>query len=340
MAAGRQRARSTWTRSSTQHRFELTPVSAGNWTDDEPNPLPPIGRMRVVRTLAELAAVLERARNDRRTIGLVPTMGAFHDGHLSLIRLARARCETVVVSLFVNPAQFDEHADLERYPRDERRDVELAAAAGADVLFIPPVAEMYPPGFATAVEVIGLTDRLEGAARGAAHFRGVATVVTKLLCMTAPQVAFFGQKDAQQLAVIRRLVADLNLPVAIESAPTVREPDGLAASSRNVLLSSEERSRALALLAGLRAARQLAQIGVRSGAELLQGARESMVERGVEPEYLELVDPDSFEPRERLARATLLVVAARVGSVRLIDNIELQPAAVAAPSQTPREVLA
>ena len=296
--------------------------------------------MRVVRTLAELAAVLERARNDRRTIGLVPTMGAFHDGHLSLIRLARARCETVVVSLFVNPAQFDEHADLERYPRDERRDVELAAAAGADVLFIPPVAEMYPPGFATAVEVIGLTDRLEGAARGAAHFRGVATVVTKLLCMTAPQVAFFGQKDAQQLAVIRRLVADLNLPVAIESARTVREPDGLAASSRNVLLSGEERRRALALPAALRRASELAQTGVRSGAELLQGAREAMVERGVEPEYLELVDPDSFQPRERLTRTALLVVAARVGSVRLIDNIELQPAAVAAPSQTPREVLA
>ena len=296
--------------------------------------------MRVVRTLAELAAVLVRARNDRRTIGLVPTMGAFHDGHLSLIGLARARCETVVVSLFVNPAQFDEHADLERYPRDERRDVELAAAAGADVLFIPPVAEMYPPGFATAVEVIGLTDRLEGAARGAAHFRGVATVVTKLLCMTAPQVAFFGQKDAQQLAVIRRLVADLNLPVAIESARTVREPDGLAASSRNVLLSGAERRRALALPAALRRASELAQTGVRSGAELLQGAREAMVERGVEPEYLELVDPDSFQPRERLTRTALLVVAARVGSVRLIDNIELQPAAVAAPSQTPREVLA
>ena len=296
--------------------------------------------MRVVRTLAELAAALERARNDRRTIGLVPTMGAFHDGHLSLIRLARARCEAVVVSLFVNPSQFDEHADLERYPRDERRDAELAAAAGADVLFTPSVAEMYPPGFATAVEVIGLTDRLEGAARGAAHFRGVATVVTKLLCMTAPQVAFFGQKDAQQLAVIRRLVVDLDLPVAIESAPTVREPDGLAASSRNVLLSSEERSRALALPAGLRAARELAQNGVRSGAELLLRAREAMVERGVEPEYLELVDPDSFESRERLARVALLVVAARVGAVRLIDNVELQPAAVAAPSRTPRKVLA
>ena len=300
----------------------------------------PFGRMRVVRTLAELAAALERARNDRRRVGLVPTMGAFHEGHLSLIRLARARCETVVVSLFVNPSQFDEHADLECYPRDERRDVELAAAAGADVLFAPAVAEMYPPGFATAVEVIGLTDRLEGAARGADHFRGVATVVTKLLCITAPQVAFFGQKDAQQLAVIRRLVADLNLPVAIESTPTVREPDGLAASSRNVLLSGEERSRALALPAGLRAARELAQTGTRSRPELLQCAREAMLERGVEPEYLELVDPDTFEPRERLTRVALLVVAARVGSVRLIDNVELQPAAVAAPSQTPREVLA
>ena len=203
------------------------------------------------------------------------------------------------------------------------------------MLFTPSVAEMYPPGFATAVEVIGLTDRLEGAARGAAHFRGVATVVTKLLCMTAPQVAFFGQKDAQQLAVIRRLVVDLDLPVAIESAPTVREPDGLAASSRNVLLSSEERSRALALPAGLRAARELAQNGVRSGAELLLRAREAMVERGVEPEYLELVDPDTLEPLAQLTGRGLLAIAARIGDVRLIDNAILEPAPASTSSQTP-----
>ena len=298
--------------------------------------------MRTLRTVYELrAAVREARRQDPdAVVGLVPTMGALHEGHLALIRAARRECDLVVVTLFVNPTQFDERTDLERYPRDERRDVELAAAEGADLLFAPSVAEMYPPGFATAVEVIGLTDRLEGAARGAAHFRGVATVVTKLLCMTAPHAAFFGQKDAQQLAVIRRLVADLNLRVAIESAPTVRDPDGLAASSRNVLLSSEERSRALALSAGLRAAGELAQSGVRSGAELLHGARHAMVERGVEPEYLELVDPNSFESRERLTRTALLVVAARVGAVRLIDNVELQPAAVAAPSPTPREVLA
>src|SRR5438128_9892120 len=182
--------------------------------------------MRVVRTLAELAAALERPRNERRMIGLVPTMGAFHDGHLSLIRLARARCEAVVVSLFVNPSQFEEHADLERYPRDERRDIELAAATGADVLFTPSVAEMYPPEFATAVEVIGLTDRLEGAARGAAPFRGVPTVVTKLLWMIVPHVAFVGQKDAQQLTFERCMVEDLKLQVDFECAPSGRETAG------------------------------------------------------------------------------------------------------------------
>ncbi len=165
-------------------------------------------------------------------------------------RRAREQCDLVVVSLFVNPAQFDERSDLERYPRSEERDAELAADAGTDVLFVPSVEEVYPPGFATAVEVFGLTDRLEGVARGAAHFRGVTTVVTKLLCMAMPEIAYFGQKDAQQIVVIRRLVADLNLPVRIEVCPTVREPDGLALSSRNALLSAQERERALAATRG------------------------------------------------------------------------------------------
>ena len=193
--------------------------------------------MRTVRTVEELRSALAQARRRGATIGLVPTMGALHEGHLSLIRRASEQCEVVVVSLFVNPAQFNERGDLERYPRRERDDAELAAAAGAGLLFAPSVEEVYPAGFATAVEVLGVSERLEGAARGSEHFRGVSTVVTKLLCMVAPDVAYFGQKDAQQVVVIRRLVADLNLPVRVQALPTVREPDGLAMSSRNALLS-------------------------------------------------------------------------------------------------------
>ncbi len=282
--------------------------------------------MTTLRTVEKLRAELAPARRAGKTIGLVPTMGALHDGHLSLIRRARAQCDLVVVSLFVNPAQFNERSDLDRYPREERRDAALAAAAGADVLFAPPVDEIYPSGFATAVEVLGLTDRLEGAARGAAHFRGVTTVVAKLLCMALPDVAYFGQKDAQQVVVIRRMVADLNLPVRVESCPTVREPDGLAMSSRNARLSSAERSRARALPAALEAARELAGDGERSAEALLGGARAAMEPFGVEPEYAALVDPETLEPVEVLAGATLLALAARVGEVRLIDNAVLQPA--------------
>jgi pantoate--beta-alanine ligase len=282
--------------------------------------------MRIVRTVAELRAALAPARRAGKRIGLVPTMGALHGGHLSLIALARGGCEVVVTSLFVNPSQFNEHADLERYPRQERRDGALAAAAGADVLFAPSVEEVYPPGFATSVEVAGLTDRLEGAARGAEHFRGVATVVTKLLCMTMPDVAYFGQKDAQQLVVIRRLVADLNLPVRIEAGPIVRDEDGLAMSSRNGLLSADERAQAVALPAALDAASSQAAAGERSAEALVEAAREAMTRFGVEPEYLALVDPDTFQERETLSRASLLVLAARLGEVRLIDNALLMPA--------------
>ena len=211
--------------------------------------------MRIVGTVEQLRAALAAGRREGRVIGLVPTMGALHAGHLSLIERAREQCDLVVVSLFVNPAQFTERADLEHYPRREEHDAGLAAGAGVDVLFAPSVEEVYPAGFATSVEVLGVTDRLEGVARGAAHFRGVSTVVTKLLCMAMPDIAYFGQKDAQQLVVIRRLVADLNIPVTIEACPTVREADGLAMSSRNALLSPEERARALALPAALDAAR-------------------------------------------------------------------------------------
>jgi len=203
--------------------------------------------MRTLRTVAELRTALAPARAGGLSIGLVPTMGALHDGHLALLARAREECDLVVVTLFVNPSQFNELSDLDRYPRDERRDAGLAAEAGADVLFAPAPGEVYPEGFATTVEVAGVSEPLEGASRGAGHFRGVATVVTKLLCMTLPDVAYFGQKDAQQLLVIRRLVADLNLAVRIAAVPTVREPDGLALSSRNLLLSADERRRALGI---------------------------------------------------------------------------------------------
>jgi pantoate--beta-alanine ligase len=288
--------------------------------------------MRVVHTVPELRTELARARRDELAIGLVPTMGALHEGHLSLIRRAREQCGAVVVSVFVNPTQFNERADLERYPRDELRDAELAERTGADVLFAPDVEEVYPPGFATAVEVRGVSEQLEGAVRGAEHFRGVATVVAKLLCMTLPDVAYFGQKDAQQLVLIRRVARDLNLPVRVEGLPTVREPDGLAMSSRNALLGADERARALALPAGLAAAGKLAEGGERSAQALLDAAREAMRASGVEPEYVALVDPDTFEPVDALplrgravigdgsASNALLALAARIGEVRLIDN--------------------
>jgi pantoate--beta-alanine ligase len=307
---------------------EVAPVSVGNWTEaDELTPPPhPALRMRTVRTVAELRAALQPARSERLKIGLVPTMGALHEGHLSLISQARAQCDLVVVSLFVNPSQFNERSDLERYPRRLEHDSALAAHARADLLFAPSVEEVYPPDFATTVEVLGITERLEGAARGAAHFRGVSTVVTKLLCMALPERAYFGQKDAQQVLVIRRLVRDLNLPVQIEVCPTVREPDGLAMSSRNALLDPHERRQALAIYDALRAVEDCAERGERRTARLLQAGRQKLDARGVHPEYLELVEPDTLESLEWLDRPALLAVAARVGAVRLIDNLMLEPA--------------
>jgi pantoate--beta-alanine ligase len=296
--------------------------------------------MRTVRSVAELRSALAPHRGADTTIGLVPTMGALHEGHLSLIRHARSHCALVVVSLFVNPAQFNEASDLERYPRREQDDARLAAAAGADVLFAPSVQEVYPRGFATTVEVLGVTERLEGAERGAEHFRGVATVVSKLLCMTLPDVAYFGQKDAQQVFVIRRLVADLNLPVRVEALSTVREPDGLAMSSRNSLLDPPERARALALSTALRAAQDLLADGERSSQALTAAGREAMLGLDVTPEYLEIVDPDTFEAIDEVASDALMVVAARVGSVRLIDNSSLQPeAAISSPPHSQGEAV-
>jgi pantoate--beta-alanine ligase len=276
--------------------------------------------MRTVRTVVEVRDALRDARRAERVIGLVPTMGALHEGHLSLIRHARATCDVVVVSLFVNPAQFGEASDLAAYPRDEARDVALAAEAGADLLFAPDLAEVYPPGFATTVHVGGLTETLEGVHRGVGHFDGVSTVVTKLLNMVAPDVAFFGQKDAQQALVIGRLVRDLDLPVRIEVRPTVREPDGLALSSRNVHLLGADRERALALRDALAAAEASLSAGERDADVLRAAALAAMRGRGVEPDYLELVRTDDLSPVSRVDGEVLVAVAASVGSTRLIDN--------------------
>jgi pantoate--beta-alanine ligase len=276
--------------------------------------------VRTVRTVAELREALRGARRDERSIGLVPTMGALHDGHLSLIRAARAENDVVVVSLFVNPAQFNEATDLAAYPRDEARDAEEAAAAGADLLFAPPVEEVYPPGFSTTVRVSGLTEHLEGEHRGTGHFEGVATVVCKLLNMAQPDVAYFGQKDAQQAAVIRRLVRDLDIPARIAVCPTVREPDGLALSSRNVHLKGADRDRALALSKALEAAEHAVEGGERDAAAVAAAGRAEMARLGVEPEYVALVGPDDLLPVQRINGAVLVAVAARVGTTRLIDN--------------------
>jgi pantoate--beta-alanine ligase len=276
--------------------------------------------MITVRTVADVRAAVSQARRAGASIGLVPTMGAFHEGHLSLMRRARERCDRVVVSLFVNPAQFNEQADLDRYPRDEHRDATLAAAAGVDVLFAPPVEQIYPAGFATTVSVAGLTETLEGAQRGRGHFDGVATVVTKLFTIVSPDVAFFGQKDAQQVAVIRQLVRDLNLPVQIEACPTVREHDGLAMSSRNVRLSGSERERATALHRALAAAKESVAAGERDAAAIKSAAMAMLTSSRVEPEYFELVSVDTLAPARRIEGEVLALVAARVGTTRLIDN--------------------
>lgn len=279
----------------------------------------------VLRSVSALREALAPHRRAGSTIGLVPTMGFFHDGHLALMRAARAETDVVVVSLFVNPAQFVPGEDLEAYPRDEARDLALAAGVGVDFVFAPPVEEVYPRGFATTVEVAGLTDVLDGgpAQRGRGHFTGVTTVVTKLFNMVQPDRAWFGQKDAQQAVVIRRMVRDLDLPVAIEVLPTVREADGLAMSSRNVYLSAAERERAVGLSRALRAAEEAVASGSRDAAEVLAAARKELDARDVEPEYLELRDADDLSPVDRVDGRTLLAVAARVGRARLIDNTVL-----------------
>jgi pantoate--beta-alanine ligase len=252
-------------------------------------------------------------------------MGALHAGHLSLLAAARERCDVVVMSLFVNPTQFRPGEDLEAYPRDERRDTELATDAGVDLVYAPGAGEMYPPGFATTVEVGGpLTTVLDGdpARRGSEHFRGVTTVVAKLFNAVGPDLAFFGQKDAQQAVVIRRMAADLDFPVEVIVMPTVREPDGLALSSRNAYLKPDERERALALSRALRAAERAVDDGETSADAVLAAARAELEAAGIELEYLEARDAETLAETQNFnGRPVLIAVAARVGTARLIDNL-------------------
>ena len=282
---------------------------------------------QIIRSKDALRDALAEPHRDGRSIGLVPTMGALHEGHLSLIRAAREATEVVVVSVFVNPAQFGPSEDLDAYPRDEARDAELAAMAGADLLYAPSVQEIYPEGFATAVEVSGLTEVLCGApaSRGPAHFRGVTTVVAKLFNTVGPDVAFFGQKDAQQAIAIRRMAHDLDFPVRVEVLPTVREPDGLAMSSRNRYLSAEDRRRAGAIPRALAAAEQAAGRGENLDAAL-DAARAELRGAAIEPEYLEARDAEDLSPVAALnGHPILIAVAAQVGDARLIDNLTIQP---------------
>jgi pantoate--beta-alanine ligase len=250
-------------------------------------------------------------------------MGAFHDGHLSLMRRAREACDVVVVSLFVNPAQFNEAADLDVYPRDEERDASLADDRGVDYLFAPEAADVYPEGFVTSVAVRGLTDGLEGAQRGHGHFDGVTTVVSKLLNMVGPDVAYFGQKDAQQAAVVRRLVRDLNFPVRIEVCPTVRAADGLALSSRNLLLTGDQRAQAAALYRALRAVQAAVAAGEHDPHAAAAAGYAELDQARIDPEYLAIVAADTMEPVTSVHGDVLVAVAARIGAVRLIDNVPI-----------------
>ena len=276
--------------------------------------------MEIVRSVAELRQRMRAARCEGKTIGLVPTMGALHAGHASLIRAARASCGVACVSVFVNPTQFGPNEDYARYPRTFEEDCALAESAGATVVFAPSVEELYPAGAATFVEVEGLSGRLDGQSRPG-HFRGVATVVAKLLIAAEADKAFFGQKDAAQVAVLRRMVADLRLAVELVICPIVREADGLALSSRNLYLSAEERAQALVLSRTVRRVEAMAAQGERRVSKLMEAARQSFAcEPEVRIDYIEFVDWATLEPVQVAAPGSLFAVAAWVGATRLIDN--------------------
>jgi pantoate--beta-alanine ligase len=276
--------------------------------------------MKVCRTIEEMRTARRAEQYGGERLGLVPTMGALHQGHLSLVRAAKARCDRVAASLFINPLQFGPNEDLGKYPRHFDRDCELLEKEGVAFLFAPSVEEMYPLGAVTYVTVEGLSDKLCGRSRPG-HFRGVTTVVAKLFNIVQPDVAFFGQKDAAQAAIIRRMVSDLNLPVQIAVCPIVREPDGLAMSSRNAYLDSQERTAALVLYRSLTEIQERFARGERNAARLVEeGKRVLAQEPSVRLDYLEIVDPDTLDPVHRLPAPALVAVAVFVGNTRLIDN--------------------
>ena len=276
--------------------------------------------MQTVETIAALRSTLDEHRRVGRTIGFVPTMGALHEGHLALIRRARADVDVVVVSIFVNPMQFNDQRDLAAYPRDLDRDAAAVHSVRADVLFAPTVEEMYPAGFQTEVRVRDVSKPLEGASRGTAHFDGVATVVSKLFNIVQPTLAYFGQKDAQQVVVIQRMVRDLAIPIEIVVCPTVREPDGLAMSSRNVRLDADARRQAPAIKQALDAAQGLIASGERDASVVAAAAKQRLADAGIEPEYCDVVSPVDLTPVHVIQHDVLVAIAARVGGVRLIDN--------------------
>jgi pantoate--beta-alanine ligase len=268
-----------------------------------------------------MRAASRSARQSGKRLGFVPTMGALHEGHLSLVRAARAACEVVAASIFINPTQFGPNEDLAKYPRSFEHDCELLEREGIEFLFVPSVEEMYPAGAVTWVTVEELSSKLDGRSRPG-HFRGVTTVVSKLFHIVEPDVAFFGQKDAAQVAIIRRMVRDLNFPVEIVACPIVREPDGLAMSSRNAYLNAEQRKQALVLHGSLMRVAQLVNQGERDAAKLLEAGRaEFRREPAVRLDYFEIVNPESLDPVADVCAGALVAVAAYVGNTRLIDNI-------------------
>lgn len=278
--------------------------------------------MQIIPTVFEMRAIARQ--NPTRSIGFVPTMGALHEGHLSLVHAARKKCDIVVVSIFVNPTQFGPNEDFTKYPRTLEKDSELLKNAAADFLFAPSTEEIYPQGASTFVTVEGLSDRLDGHSRPG-HFRGVTTIVSKLFHIVQPHAAFFGQKDAAQIAVIRKMVHDQNFPIEIIACPIVREPDGLAMSSRNVYLSPEERKSALALSRSLQVVNELFKNGERNPEKLIAAGRQTIAQHlGVKLDYFSLVDPDTLEDLQNINQPALLAVAAYVGKTRLIDNILLK----------------
>jgi pantoate--beta-alanine ligase len=277
--------------------------------------------MRVVTTIQEMQSACRALRHAGKSLGLVPTMGALHEGHLSLVKASKAACDATAASIFVNPAQFAPHEDLDRYPRPFEADCALLEKEGVDLLFAPSVQEMYPAGAATWVEVADVGARLEGASRPG-HLRGVATICSKLFHIVAPTKAFFGQKDAAQLAMLRKMVRDLNFDLQIVGCPIVREPDGLAMSSRNRYLNAEARNQALVLNRALRFASELAASGETSSADLVGTMRaEFAAEPGARVDYIAVVDPDTLEAVEDVEHGAMLAVAAYFGATRLIDNL-------------------